>query len=54
MVNDEVNSLLNIALENNSSFPKWELMGIDSGCMVGDPGLLVFADAYMKGIRVLF
>jgi len=26
-------------------------MGIDSGCMVGDPGLLVFADAYLKGIR---
>lgn len=51
MVNDEVNSLLNIALEKNSSFPKWELMGIDSGCMVGDPGLLVFADAYIKGIR---
>ena len=51
MVNDEVNSLLNIAIDKNSSFPKWELMGIDSGCMVGDPGLIVFADAYMKGIR---
>ncbi len=25
-------------------------MGIDSGCMVGDPGLLVIADAYIKGI----
>lgn len=51
IVNDEVNSLLNIALERNSHFPKWELMGIDSGCMCGDPGLLVFADAYLKGIR---
>lgn len=50
-VNDEINSLLNIALTNNSSFPRWELMGIDSGCMVGDPGTIVMADAYIKGIR---
>lgn len=50
-VNDTVCSLLQIAEQQNSSFPRWELMGIDSGCMVGDPGLLVFADAYMKGIR---
>ena len=51
IVNDEVNSLLNIAIKANSSFPKWELMGIDSSCMCGDPGLLVYADAYIKGIR---
>ncbi|MBQ9744690.1 MAG: GH92 family glycosyl hydrolase [Clostridia bacterium] len=51
MVNDEINSLLNIALSNNSSFPRWELMGIDSGCMVGDPGLIVFADSFLKGIK---
>ena len=51
VVNDEVNSLLQIAEEKNSSFPKWELMGIDSKCMVGDPGLIVIADAYIKGIR---
>ena len=51
IVNDEVNSLLNIAIAENSSFPRWELMGIDSGCMVGDPGLLVFGDACLKGIR---
>ena len=51
MVNDTVNSLLQIALEENSSFPKWELLGIDDHCMVGDPGLLVIADAYLKGIR---
>ncbi len=50
-VNDEVNSLLRIALKENSSFPRWELMGIDAGCMVGDPGLIVVADAYVKGIR---
>lgn len=50
-VNDEVNSLLEIAKQKNSSFPRWELLGIDAGCMVGDPGLIVVADAYVKGIR---
>jgi putative alpha-1,2-mannosidase len=34
IVNDEINSLLSIAVSNNSSLPRWELMGIDSGCMV--------------------
>ena len=51
IVNDTIRSLLSIASLKNSSFPRWELMGIDSGCMVGDPGALVMADAYLKGIR---
>lgn len=50
-VSDEVNSLLHIATSQNSSFPIWELMGLDSGCMTGDPGTIVMADAYLKGIR---
>ncbi len=50
MVRDEINSLLKIAELNNSSFPQWELMGINAGCMVGDPGLIVVADAVTKGI----
>ena len=50
-VSDEVNSLLNISISQNSSFPRWELMGLDSGCMTGDPGTIVMADAYLKGIR---
>ena len=50
-VSDEVKSLLHIALSQKSSFPIWELMGIDSGCMTGDPGTLMMADAYLKGIR---
>lgn len=50
-VNDEVNSLLKIAEHKNTSFPQWELMGIDSHSMVGDPGLIVVADAFLKGIR---
>ncbi len=51
MVNDTVNSLLKISQHTNAGFPRWELMGIDAGCMVGDPGLIVIADAYLKGIR---
>ncbi len=50
-VNDEVNSLLKIAQYRNSSFPRWELLGNDSRSMVGDPGLIMIADAYLKGIR---
>jgi putative alpha-1,2-mannosidase len=50
-VNDEINSLLNIAVAKKSSLPRWELMGIDSHCMVGDPGLIVLGDAFVKGIR---
>ncbi len=51
IVNDTVNSLLTIALKNNSSFPQWELLGINAGCMVGDPGLIVVCDAFIKGIK---
>ena len=51
IVNDEVNSLISIALLQNSSFPRWELLGINAGCMVGDPGINIVADAYIKGIR---
>lgn len=50
-VNDEINSLLSIAVQKKTSLPRWELMGIDSHCMVGDPGLIVLADAYLKGIK---
>ena len=51
MVNDTVNSLLHIADAKNTSLPQWEIFGIDTKCMVGDPGLIVMADAYVKGIR---
>ena len=51
MVSDTVNSLVQIARLKDSYLPRWELMGIDSGCMVGDPGLIVAADAYLKDIR---
>ncbi len=50
IVNDTANSLLKIAEIKNTSFPQWELMGIDSHSMVGDPGLIVIADAFLKGL----
>lgn len=51
IVNDEVNSLIKVAEDTGSVFPRWEFFGIDTLCMVGDPGLIVVADAYLKGIR---
>ncbi len=51
VVNDEVNTFMSISLHKKSAFPRWELMGIDSGCMVGDPGVIVVSDAFVKGIR---
>lgn len=51
VVRDEINSLMKISEMNNGAmFPRWEIMGIESGCMVGDPGTNVLCDAYMKGI----
>lgn len=50
-VNDMINSLIDIAEYENVSFPRWELLGHDTGCMLGDPGIIVTVDAYQKGIR---
>lgn len=40
VVNDMINSLIEIAEHENVSFPRWELLGHDTGCMIGDPVLL--------------
>ena len=50
-VNDMINSLIDIAEYENVSFPRWELLGHETGCMLGDPGIVVAVDAYRKGIR---
>ena len=50
-VNDMINSLIDIAEHENVSFPRWELLGHERGCMLGDPGIIVTVDAYRKGIR---
>jgi predicted alpha-1,2-mannosidase len=52
LVNDEVNSLMEVTADGGSKgLARWELMGVDSGCMTGDPAVSVFADAYLKNIR---
>ncbi|MBQ8762649.1 MAG: GH92 family glycosyl hydrolase [Clostridia bacterium] len=53
MVRDTANSLLKIAECRNTAFPRWELLGNDSHSMVGDPGLIVVADAFLKGIKTV-
>jgi predicted alpha-1,2-mannosidase len=52
VVNDTINSLMQQAeLSGNGYLARWELLGTESGCMIGDPAVSVFADAYLKGIR---
>jgi predicted alpha-1,2-mannosidase len=51
VVRDVIRSLIDIAEHENVSFPRWELLGHDTGCMLGDPGVIVTVDAYRKGIR---
>ena len=52
IVNDTVNSLMQQAeLSGGGHLARWEIMGAESGCMIGDPAVSVFAAAYLKGIR---
>jgi len=52
MVNDEVNSLINIAEESGRKYyPRWEILGTYTGCMIGNPALSIISEAYTKGIR---
>ncbi|HEV2691766.1 MAG TPA: GH92 family glycosyl hydrolase [Verrucomicrobiae bacterium] len=52
IVNDTVNSLMQQAeLSGDGHLARWEILGAESGCMIGDPAVSVFADAYLKGIR---
>lgn len=52
LVNDELNSLITLATESGREyFERWELMNVYSGCMLGNPALVVLVDAYKKGIR---
>ncbi|MGN6354371.1 MAG: GH92 family glycosyl hydrolase, partial [Parafilimonas sp.] len=52
LVNDMINSLVTLADESDSNYlERWELLNAYSGCMLGNPAVVVLADAYMKGIR---
>lgn len=47
-VNDVANSFLE-AFDKQGDLPVWHLMGCETDCMVGNPGISVLADAYLKG-----
>lgn len=49
-VPDIVNTMLRIYQEQGR-LPVWHLVGNETDCMVGNPGIIVVADAYLKGIN---
>lgn len=52
LVNDEINSLVTLAEQSGKGYlERWEFFNAYSGCMVGNPGISLIADAYMKNIR---
>ena len=52
VVNDMINSLVELADQSGKHYlERWELMNAYSGCMIGNPAVVVLADAYAKGIR---
>ncbi len=52
MVNDEINSLVEIAEQSGNEYlERWELLNAYSGCMIGNPAISLILDAYAKGIR---
>ncbi|MHC4855531.1 MAG: GH92 family glycosyl hydrolase [Planctomycetota bacterium] len=51
IVNDQVNTFLDICNLTGRTYPLWQMTGDYTGAGLGDPGLSVVVDAYMKGIR---
>ncbi|HJD93073.1 MULTISPECIES: GH92 family glycosyl hydrolase [Bacteroides] len=49
-VPDMINSMLYIFKEQGK-LPVWHLVGNETDCMVGNPGIPVVADAYLKGFE---
>lgn len=47
---DLVNTWLAI-YQQQGRLPVWHLMGNETDCMVGNPGMIAVADAYLKGIK---
>lgn len=47
---DMLTSMVNMYQESGW-MPKWELMGLETDVMVGDPATPVFADSYLRGIQ---
>lgn len=52
VVNDTVQSLTDLAVESGRGyFERWEFLNAYSGCMNGNPAVIVAADAHAKGLR---
>jgi putative alpha-1,2-mannosidase len=52
LVNEMVRSLTDLAGETGRHyFERWEMINAYTGCMIGNPAVVVLADAYAKGIR---
>ena len=52
IVNDMINSFVELAEQNGTRrYERWELLNAYSGCMNGNPMVVVLNDAYRKGIR---
>lgn len=49
-VNDMINTMLAI-FKQQGKLPIWHLMGNETNCMVGNPGIIVVADAILKGYK---
>ncbi|MGL4518164.1 MAG: GH92 family glycosyl hydrolase [Phocaeicola sp.] len=49
MMPDIINTMIHIS-EQQGKLPVWHLMGNETDCMVGNPGICVVADAIVKGI----
>jgi len=50
MQSDMLHSMVGM-YEESGWMPKWELMGLETDVMVGDPATPVFADSYLRGIQ---
>jgi len=46
-----IESLMRVAISENKALPRWEIFGINTNVMVGEPGVIVAADACVKGLK---
>lgn len=52
IVNDMINSFVELADQNGTRYyDRWELFNAYTGCMNGNPAVVVINDAFQKGIR---
>lgn len=49
-MSDIINTMIHI-YQQQGKLPVWHLMGCETDCMVGNPGVPVVADAILKGIK---